>query len=403
MIVTQGLNGQDLAQGSGFFIAGDVIATNLHVFKNADQAYVKTVIDGVNYQIENIIGFDRINDLCVFRLKRASGQPLSLASNDEVKVGNDVYVAGNPRGLEGSISKGIVSAIREMPKLIQIDAAISPGSSGGPAVNDHGKVIGIASAGYQGGQNLNFAEPIQKLKELTLDWKLSVRQTGLLALTDCDLNNLRGPVQNVVETNCPMYPDSVRQELVRNTGRLVRDSLPGPVSRYNEIGDLVERKEELVDGSLVRHVHCEYTSSGILTHRMEIDNVTNKRSDDSFSEGDGVKQMYVERGRMDLIIKRGYVLGKNGQVVGRFDGNGHETEAHIAMMSWIRTFGPDGLETETRNYSNGQLDDIERFTYETDDFGNWIKKVTMSRSSDDPENRWEPLLIVLREITYFKR
>ena len=89
-----------------------------------------------------------------------------------VQVGESVYVAGNPRGLEGTISEGIISAIRPEgdilvdAKVLQITAAISPGSSGGPVLSGKGKVIGVSVASFRGGQNLNFAIPSNYLTEL---------------------------------------------------------------------------------------------------------------------------------------------------------------------------------------------------------------------------------------------
>jgi hypothetical protein len=83
-------------------------------------------------------------------------------------VGERVFAVGNPQGLEGTFSEGIVSSIRKvgMHKLLQITAPISPGSSGGPVLNVKGEVIGVSVATYRGGQNLNFAIPVNYLKAL---------------------------------------------------------------------------------------------------------------------------------------------------------------------------------------------------------------------------------------------
>ena len=85
------------------------------------------------------------------------------------EVGEKIYAIGHPMGLEKTVSEGIVSAIRKLPKLgdiIQITAPISPGSSGGPVFNSSGRVIGVARATFRTGQNLNFAVPGQKILEL---------------------------------------------------------------------------------------------------------------------------------------------------------------------------------------------------------------------------------------------
>ena len=88
-----------------------------------------------------------------------------MATANRVAVGDEVYAIGNPQGLEGTFSQGIVSSIRQIGSdtLFQITAPISPGSSGGPVLNAQGKVIGIAVATFSGGQNLNFAIPASYL------------------------------------------------------------------------------------------------------------------------------------------------------------------------------------------------------------------------------------------------
>ena len=93
---------------------------------------------------------------------------LTLGNSDSVQVGDSIYVVGNPQGLEGTFSQGIVSSIREVgsDKLLQITAPISPGSSGGPVLNEKGEVIGVSVATFTGGQNLNFAIPSKYLSIL---------------------------------------------------------------------------------------------------------------------------------------------------------------------------------------------------------------------------------------------
>lgn len=131
VVLTQDHEGNVIAQGSGFLFKPGFVATNLHVLKRASQGYVKSLSDGISYKISSVVGFDLKHDICVLKLSEAGGVPLPL-STDDVAVGDDILVAGNPEGLEASFSKGIVSGIRSGSGLIQMDAAISPGSSGGP-------------------------------------------------------------------------------------------------------------------------------------------------------------------------------------------------------------------------------------------------------------------------------
>ena len=95
-------------------------------------------------------------------------KPLPLGDSETVRIGETVYVAGNPRGLEGTFSDGIISSIRKgyTRKRLQMTAPISPGSSGGPVLNANGEVIGVSFMTIDGGQNLNFAIPSRYLKVL---------------------------------------------------------------------------------------------------------------------------------------------------------------------------------------------------------------------------------------------
>ena len=104
----------------------------------------------------------------VLKISGARAGAIALGNSDSVQVGEIVYAVGNPQGLEGTFSQGIVSSIREVEtdKLLQITAPISPGSSGGPVLNNRGKAIGISVATFRGGQNLNFAIPSDYLKTL---------------------------------------------------------------------------------------------------------------------------------------------------------------------------------------------------------------------------------------------
>ena len=93
---------------------------------------------------------------------------LPLGDSSAVEVGEEVYAVGNPEGLEGTFSQGIISGIRRVGDrdLIQITAPISHGSSGGPVLNKHGQVVGIAVGAIRTGQNLNFAIPASELQLL---------------------------------------------------------------------------------------------------------------------------------------------------------------------------------------------------------------------------------------------
>jgi Trypsin-like peptidase domain len=158
---------QPLALGSGFFITRDgVLVTNAHVVGGAARIIVRW--RGRTGTAVRILNFGRKYDLVTLQTSFDATPAVSLADSDKVIVGQDVIVLGSPQGLEGTVSTGIVGGLRTMgsAKLLQITAPISPGSSGGPVFDAAGRVIGIATATSARGQNLNFALPVNLLREL---------------------------------------------------------------------------------------------------------------------------------------------------------------------------------------------------------------------------------------------
>jgi serine protease Do len=154
--------------GSGFVAAADgKIVTNFHVIEGATQASIITS-DRVEHTDVEVIALDKAHDLAVLRIRTQKLKPLTLGDSSLAKAGEHVVAIGNPLGLGGTISDGLLSAIRELPNLtvLQISAPISRGSSGGPVFNDHGEVIGVSTFLLSGGQNLNFAIPIDIVKPM---------------------------------------------------------------------------------------------------------------------------------------------------------------------------------------------------------------------------------------------
>ena len=161
--------GTTLSFGSGFFVKPNQIATNFHVIAGARHGTAKLVGKYTTYNIKGIVATDKENDLAVLKVTASGVTPLSLGDSDTVNIGAKVYVAGNPKGLEGTFSDGLISRRESYPKKrLQMTAPISPGSSGGPVLNSKGKVIGISVAVHRAldAQNLNFAIPSNYLKAL---------------------------------------------------------------------------------------------------------------------------------------------------------------------------------------------------------------------------------------------
>ena len=158
---------QPLALGSGFFITRDgILVTNAHVVGGAARIIVRW--RGQRGTALRILNFARKYDLVTLQTSFESTPAVSLADSDSVAVGQDVVVLGSPQGLEGTVSTGIVGGLRTLGsvKFLQVTAPISPGSSGGPVFNSVGRVIGIATATSARGQNLNFALPVNLLRDL---------------------------------------------------------------------------------------------------------------------------------------------------------------------------------------------------------------------------------------------
>ncbi len=166
-------------QGSGFILDREGhILTNYHVVENA-RLVEATLSNRKKYKAQ-VIGTDRSHDLAVIQISASGLTPATLGDSRGLVVGQKVFAIGNPFGLEGTMTRGIVSSIRsvetpegaKIDEAIQTDAAINPGNSGGPLLNSHGEVIGInsmiaSSVGQSAG--IGFAIPINTAKALLND------------------------------------------------------------------------------------------------------------------------------------------------------------------------------------------------------------------------------------------
>ena len=171
-IVMSDKDGKPIAQGSGFLVSKDgVIVTNYHVISEGSSAIVKFP-DGAFYVVDGVLAFDKARDVAVIKAHGQNFRTLTLGNSDRLQVGEEVVAIGNPLSLESTVSNGIVSGIRtveeEGGKFLQVTTPISPGSSGGPLFNMAGEVVGITTLYLKGGENLNFAIPINDAKRLLL-------------------------------------------------------------------------------------------------------------------------------------------------------------------------------------------------------------------------------------------
>lgn len=167
-LITMDKNGAPYAYGSGVIIASEgKIVTNYHVVEGATQVEVKLENDK-SYICKGMLNYDEDCDIAVLKID-ASGLPqVELGDSDKVSTGDRILTIGCPHGLERTMSDGLVSSIRtfDEQKYIQISAPIDHGSSGGALIDKTGKVVGITCATIEYAQNLNFAIPINDVKNI---------------------------------------------------------------------------------------------------------------------------------------------------------------------------------------------------------------------------------------------
>ena len=209
-------------QGSGFIIDKEGhILTNYHVIADAHDVWV-TLHNRKKYRA-TIVGTDRAHDLAVVQIKAPDLEPMILGDSAHLQVGQKVYAIGNPFGLSGTLTRGIVSSIRQVQEpdgmvieeAIQTDAAINPGNSGGPLLNWHGEVIGIntmiaSSVGQSAG--IGFAIPINTAKAVLNDL--------------VTLGRVRRPALGV--RTIPIDPELASEMgLAADSGLLIVQTVPG--------------------------------------------------------------------------------------------------------------------------------------------------------------------------------
>jgi S1-C subfamily serine protease len=213
-------------QGSGFILDRQGhIATNYHVVADAQNIEVQTM-DKHRYKA-TVIGKDQRHDLALLQINAPNLQPVMLASSADLVPGQKVYAIGNPFGLNGTMTSGIISAIRsirgpmggEIDNAIQTDAAINPGNSGGPLLNSRGEVIGIntliatnPNESVDQSAGIGFAIPIDTAKAVLADFE--------------KYGHSRRPSLGVV--SLPIGPELAQQMgLAADTGMLIEQTVPG--------------------------------------------------------------------------------------------------------------------------------------------------------------------------------
>lgn len=266
-IATYDSNGEALMTGSGFFLKPGQVVTNLHVVRGAVRAEIKT-LDGKGkvFPVNGTLAVDEEGDLALLSvempLERARTSELTSELPDE---GEPIFVIGNPLKLEGSVSDGIVSAVREVPnsyRIIQITAPISHGNSGSPVFNLRGQVLGVVTVKVTNGQNINLAiaaarvgelraGKLQPLSELTVKTKGDVAESlyrsGIESLWLGNYDNAVGYFENAANKN-PKRAEAwvqvgyckVKQGKIQEAIRAYSQALtlkPTDAEIHNKLGD----------------------------------------------------------------------------------------------------------------------------------------------------------------------
>jgi len=377
LIITEGSNGQPIGQGSGFVFAPGLVVSNLHVFERATNAIVKVAGSEKIYKAIEVVAISAKDDICVIRIENTSVPPLRLGDSDKVNTGDEIFVASNPKGLEGSFTKGIVSSIRKQAGLLQIDASISSGSSGGVLLNTKAEAIGIVRSSVVSGQNLNFAIPISKLKSLPRRFKHPIVLAGACAFSDTDKEVLKGPVMKLDTRNDTLTRVERESRVVRNYDRIGNETEEIHYSSKNVITWRVSRVFD--------------ESSLVVSQTNYYDDGTKKTTNFSFDEA--VKNKLDGR-QFGMKITR---AEDEWEIFNDF---GWLTESSVVGFQQMFKYDKDGREAEQKFLLGSKVISHSLYSYQFDGVGNWLER-TERVNYDPAESEWANAGRIVREITYY--
>ena len=363
-----------------------IVVTNLHAMKWANSAVVKPYGVEARLPVDTVLAFDIVHDLCWLEVSSQTSKSLQVATV-QPKVGDPIYVIGNPLGLEGTFSSGMVAAVRGEDE-IQIDAPISPGSSGGPVLNSSGQVVGIATSTMVGGQNLNFAVPARFVAKMPLSGQISVKIAGALAISDMEYEHLKGPVRAYTETVTQVeHPEDDRlsfgPELV---------SLAETFDRSGRKIKLESYKGGAPNGQNL----WEYGSDGLEDTFINVG--VNGQREEYKPKGEDRALLTAARRPYSISVA---ATSASGETVFRYDGRGNEVEAVTGKKRRATTYDVEDREVEMQAFYDVYPDFSTRSTYENDAYGNWIKKEESIWLSSFPQFGYRLATVYRRRISYF--
>jgi antitoxin component YwqK of YwqJK toxin-antitoxin module len=361
--------------------------------KRASQGYAKSVFEDVKFKITNIAAVNLKHDVCVLYLGDANGTPLPTAKDVPVP-GDEILVGGNPEGLEASFSKGIVSGIRPESGLFQIDAPISPGSSGGPVVNDRGEVIGLAVSSMVEGQNLNFAVPIRYLVDQAVGFKgLNVDTVGHLAVSDRENEGFHGIVKSFVGKASTYTLNEASGSYIEGP------ALAWEAEIFNQNG-MLEESTKYSDGAQTGKILREYSENGLEEREIEVNTDGSRQVHELHAD----EEVTVPASRIHFneTVEEG-VKGDYAYAVCKYDGNGNRTECSVPAQGakYVMKYDENDREVEWLVYAEGKLRGDTHFTYEDNKYGDWIKQHATLWNSAKPDAGFIPLGESYRDVTYY--
>lgn len=420
LVVTQDNRGETISQGSGFVYKPGLVVTNLHVLKRASRAYIRSVGKEINYKVAKVVAIDARHDLCILQVDEKVLPPVVINAKSNPAIGDEVFAFGNPKGLEGTVSKGIISSIRSDLELLQIDAAISPGSSGGPVVDDRGELIGISVSSLSSGQNLNFAIPslfltrmsdqqfpdelLNKLNEILGGGKaskntlygVSISEAGAVAVNDREAILFRGPVKSMTTLYAGFDYDEKRDKYSEEARK------PSSKATYDLFGNMIE-DWKYHNGELAWKYLYSYDENGLRTTVIwePAPGTEEKREVFQYSPAEAVRR----RLDVDGVNLAGTFEDSAGKRVYDLLGNRVESVIKVPITlprtRWLNSFDSNGLVREEKLYEADKLTKVYRYEYEFDSRGNWIRQSRTEFNSKYPSLGFLPLSVTYREITYF--
>jgi S1-C subfamily serine protease len=252
--------------GSGFVFSSDgLILTNSHVISDAEKLII-TLLDGNEFPAD-VIGTDRDSDIAIIKIYGSGYSPAKLGDSGNLKIGQFVIAIGNPLGYQHSVSVGVLSGVGRtmrspdghlIDNILQSDAAMNPGNSGGPMIDTGGEVIGINTAIIQSAQGLSFSIGIDTAKEiakyLISEGKVTKAYLGLM-INEIEinprirnfyrLNTKKGILITGLENRSPASRANLREGdiIIEFNGRDISSS--GELTKHLIGGDLIFKQTKM--------------------------------------------------------------------------------------------------------------------------------------------------------------